>query len=204
MYEITDEFIDKLRAKIFKRFSDFKGKLADFDELNTLNGSKELYKKLLDDAKKSYVAMAKLVYLSIWDSYKALKEDPEQRKIDDTWLDYILSDYDPVTKYVFFHEVERKEARFAESVVASSKKDAEIKTAMSLWSRMVVQYAIEITDEAVVDALKDLGYKYVIWRTEKDERRCVICASREGKRYPIKRIPVKPHINCRCWVEGAD
>ena len=66
---------------------------------------------------------------------------------------------------MYAHEVERKCARFAESVIASTARAAEIKTGLRYWSAMVAHYAIEVTDKATVKAYKDCGVKRVMWLT---------------------------------------
>lgn len=153
------------------------------------------------------------------------------KKADMDLVEELLEMYNPVTKYVFNHEVERKKSRFAESIIASNYKKGEIetplkmssrterkkshftestavsnnrmeeiKTALNLWCRMVSQYAIEITDYATVKKYLADNVKYVRWITQKDRRRCQLCKSRHNKVYPIKKIPSKPHLNCRCYV----
>ena len=48
----------------------------------------------------------------------------------------------------------------------------------------------------------------IVWETEKDLRVCEVCRNRDGKVYELKRVPKKPHYNCRCWlrpfVEGEN
>ncbi|MFA5675447.1 MAG: hypothetical protein WDA65_02895 [Christensenellales bacterium] len=111
----------------------------------------------------------------------------------------LLDEYDPVTKYVYNHEVDRKTMRFAEAYIAGKGNKTDTKTALRLWSNMVRQYAITVTDDALIKKYKSDGVEYVKWITEEDERRCTECAKRHNKIYPVGNIPPKPHINCRCW-----
>ena len=44
----------------------------------------------------------------------------------------------------------------------------------------------------------------LIWRTHKDDRRCEICKSLEGKQYEeYDRLPYT-HPNCRCWLQVVE
>lgn len=102
--------------------------------------------------------------------------------------------------YVYMHEIERKCARFAESILASDNRAREVETALRYWSNMVTQYAIDITDKAVEQAYLDNDVEKVVWVTIKDERRCVECRKRDGKIYDIAKVPPKPHLGCRCYL----
>ena len=121
--------------------------------------------------------------------------------LSDIWVDKILDAYDPVVKYVYSHEVERKAARLAESILASNTKSKEIETALRYWTVQMREFAVRITDEAVSQALIDSGEEEARWITEKDERVCKVCEARDGKIYPLSRFPSKPHIGCRCRRE---
>ena len=114
---------------------------------------------------------------------------------------FLLSEYDPVTRYVYTHEVERKRMRLAEAYIASNGDSREVKKALRLWSNMIRQYSIAITDEALLLTYKKAGVEYVKWITEEDERRCGQCAERHGKVYRIDNVPPKPHMGCRCYFE---
>ncbi len=145
------------------------------------------------------------------ESYKQAKEFVPETESDNStditleWLLAFLEEYSPVTKYVFNHEVERKMARCAESIISSPvSKDKEVMTALRLWAQMVAEYALEVTDEATKQAYKDSGVKKVIWLSFEDSRRCKTCKDRHNKVYDIDKIPPKPHIGCRCYVMPYD
>lgn len=191
-YEYTDEVILYMRKRFVRMFSDYKSQLH-IDELNVLRGSKALYEDLFDLTVDCFVRIARNAYK------KYNKKDV--KKIDRDWvLDY-LTEYDPITKYVFTHEVERKQGRFAESVIASSTPMKEIDTALRYWSSMVNQYSIEVTDKAALQAMIDTGIKKVIWIAQDDEKTCKKCESRNGKVYTINNVPPKEHIGCRCYLK---
>ena len=191
MYEYTDVIIRYLNKRFIEVFHRLKS-LVSFDELNVLQSTRLIYDELMQ------ITEEKLLELAVY-YYNGTVKNPKTN-IDREWLYLILDDYDPITKYVFLHEVERKRARLAESILASQNKSKEIDTALRYWSAMVTQYAIEVTDEAVKQAYVDDGVEMVMWVSMLDDRRCKECEKREGKVYDISNVPPKPHIGCRCYL----
>lgn len=191
MYEYTDVIIRYLNKRFIEVFHRLKS-LVSFDELNVLQSTRLIYDELMQ------ITEEKLLELAVY-YYNGTVKNPKT-SIDREWLYLILDDYDPITKYVFLHEVERKRARLAESILASQNKSKEIDTALRYWSAMVAQYAIEVTDEAVKQAYVDDGVEMVMWVSMLDDRRCKECEKREGKVYDISNVPPKPHIGCRCYL----
>jgi SPP1 gp7 family putative phage head morphogenesis protein len=192
MYEYTDKMIRYLTKRFIRLFENAKSNLLPMDEVNILNYSKSMYDELEKMTETYLLKLAQKVYENTAQNKK--------RKIDKKWLCQALSEYDPVTMYVYLHEVDRKRARFAEAVMASTNRASEVDKALRYWSRMVNQYAVEITDKAVIDAYVDDEVSKVVWVTVDDEKRCRECAERDGKIYDIDDIPPKPHLNCRCIV----
>lgn len=192
MYKYADKVLKKLNLKFIRLFSKFKSQLH-IDELNILSASRLLYEQLEESAEKAFLLIAR-------DTYK--KYGDKHKQLDNDWVLDFLEEYDPVTKYVYLHEVERKQARFAESVIASRTRAKEVDTGLRYWSNMVKQYGISITDAALLQAYEDTGIKYVKWITTLDDRECKICRERNGKIYPIDDIPPKPHIGCRCYYQA--
>lgn len=191
MYEYTDKVVLYMKKRFIRLFSNFKGQMS-FDELNVIQSSKALYEELNKIVEECLLMIAKRAYKD----NSGINEDI----IDVMWLHRQLDDYNPVTKYVYTHEVERKCARFAESIIASPNKAKEIETALRYWSNMVYQYAIHITDAAARQAYLDNGAERVVWVTVKDERRCRECLKRHNKVYDIDKVPPKPHLGCRCYI----
>jgi hypothetical protein len=161
-----------------------------FDETNLLKRTKGLYKELSVLNEEAFLEMANEIYKEAYPESK--------KKLDKKWLALILLGYDATTKYVYEHEVDRKRARLYEALM-STKTNAEFITAFNLWWRQTSQYAITISDTAVIQAFKDKGIKKVKWNTEKDNRVCHTCKDRNGKVYDIDKVPDKPHYGCRCW-----
>ena len=189
MYEITDKTLKKLKSQIWSKFLRTKASLK-FDELNVIKSSKTLY----NDLNK----LNKVVFLNIARECYSQYSDKDTPSL--AWVLAILGGYDVVTQYVYSHEVDRKRARFAESVIASGNQMLPFQRAYNLWYRQTEQYAVTIEDMATIKAYKDNGVKKVRWVTEKDSKVCSICRERDGKIYNIDNIEKKPHINCRCYV----
>lgn len=195
MYEYTDKILDYLNKQFVRAFKKLKS-ILKFDEINRIKKDvDDCYSKCYKETRARYLDIARRYYK------KARGRDDEDI-IDYMWIDKFLRSYDPITKYVFANEVDRKRARTFEAIVATeSTKDVD--TSLRLWSGQVRQWADEVTDKATIQGFKDAGVKYVKWNTEKDDRRCHICYEREGRIYPIDDIPDKPHINCRCWLTAV-
>lgn len=192
MYDYTDKVIRWMKKRFIRLFSQYKSQNS-FDELNVLQSSKKLYQQLLEIVKEGLLMIARRAYVD--------NGGKSPNTINEQWLDEFLEEYDPVTKYVFNHEVERKCARFAESVIASNNPSKEIETALRYWSNMVSQYAITATDKAVEKAYRENDVTQVMWITYEDERRCKECGKRHRKVYDIDKVPPKPHLGCRCFIK---
>ena len=189
MYEFTDQIISILNKKLIEIFGRLKSVIS-IDEIHTLQSVQTVYAEADDIVRQYLLILAEYVY----NEYT----DESDTDINGLWLFEILQAFDPVTKYVYVNEVERKRARLFESLVASGNKSAEIDTALRLFSAMARQYALTVTDKAVLQAYRDNGEARLQWVTTPDDRRCKICAARDGKIYDIEDIPPKPHIGCRC------
>lgn len=187
IYAYTDRALTALRREMVRRFAPFRGMLA-MDEVNILTRARELYTALDKDARTVFLRIARREYPTA----------------DTAWVDQRLRAYDPVTGYVYAHEVERKAARFGEALVAAmaaGRSTADVVDAsLRLWSNMVTQYAVEITDTARLDAMAADGVDEVEWVSRADASRCLVCKRRHGTVYPIDGVPPKPHIGCRCYL----
>lgn len=165
--------------------------LASFDKLNVISDVNDMYKKVLSFATKNYKKLAAYYYGKATDG----------KKIKDDWVDEYLVEYNPVTKYIFIPELERKKGRLIEVVANSDTKAKDIDASLRLWSKMFAQYAEDITFDVTIQGYKDIGVKKVIWQTENDMRVCSVCQERDGRVFDIDKVPNKPHIGCRCWVK---
>ena len=188
MYEFTDLVIATINRRLIGMFNRLKGLNGDKIIIKAVN---ELYAELDEMLRKYLLLIARKMYNSI--NFEDWIEDMAV-----IWLMEQLEAYDPVTKYVYVNEVDRKRARLIEALIASDDKPKEVENAKRLWARQVRQYADNVTEQAVLKAYSDMGIQYVRWQTEEDEKVCRACIKRDGAVYPIKEVPPKPHYGCRC------
>lgn len=200
-YEQADQTIRLLTGKTVRRYQRAQSamQVAGFDELNVLASCRELYGGLESDNRQAFSELCQLVYGDTRPHGK--------REIDWPLILAWLEEYDQVTKYVYTHEVVRKQAYAQEGILSSparQSKRKEIQKAMRLWAGMTSQYCDILTDRTMLQAYKDAGVEYVMWVTEKDEKVCPICKPLDGKIYPIDKAPKKQHWNCRCYLAPVD
>lgn len=189
-YKAADKVIAYLNKQYIKLFGKARG-LA-FDEANVISVSHEIYDAALEETRREMERLSKTVY----------KKYGENENFDGgAFVLALMLAYDPVTKYVYENEVDRKRARFVEGVLSSDTPLEEVKASQKLWAAMNKIFADEVTFQTMIQAFKDAGVEKVRWVTSADERRCKTCGSMHGKVYGIDKIPSKPHRNCRCWVE---
>lgn len=228
-YKRTDRAIRALNKRYIQLFEQLRGLMA-FDELNVLGKVKQIYTELASVTEDTYVTLMGQVYDDMWvwliaNGWAEEADKPSRSPFTRSGVPNaarpqsqaqgsrspftrssvraILEQYDPVTKYVYQHEIERKQARCAESIISSAnaaERSAQIDTAMRLFAKMAAQYAVELTDESMLQAYRDANVDQVIWVTVKDERRCKVCRDRDGRVYPVNAVPPKPHYNCRCYL----
>lgn len=194
-FRYTDEAIACLDRRLIERFSRLKS-LLSVDEINPMGEINDLYTYIRKLTRQIYGALADRVY----------RDSREQdltglRSLDEEWVDALLSGYDPVSKYVFDHELDRKCARLIEAVLSSDTPGSEVDRALRAVSYQCRIYADRVTDEAVMQAYNDEGESYVRWVAELDEKTCRVCRQRNGHIYEIDAVPPDPHPNCRCRRE---
>lgn len=190
-YSKTDKaiaYLNKQYAKLFRR-------VTAFDELNVIPVSHEIYDSVYELVKREAARLADTVYRSHRRTEKPSGFDAT------AWVLLLVLAYNPVTKYIFENEIERKRSRFAEGVIASDTPMEEVALAKRLLAGMNAQFLDDVTHETLIQAYRDNGTTRVRWITSPDDRRCKKCASMHNKIYSIDSIPAKPHIHCRCWIE---
>lgn len=197
-YALSDKAITLLNKKAVRRFEDARRKcgLLKFDELNVIKVCKDLYASLASDNYRTFLDLAGLVYVG------AMPHG--EKKPDEKWLDKVLAAYDETALWIYIHEVNRKCDYTTEAVNASRDKKKEFHRGLKHWSKMMIAHECDrITDEAVLKAFRDAGVKRVRWKTAGDEKVCETCGPRDGKVYDIDKVPPKPHVNCRCFLEAV-
>lgn len=205
-YDYGDKQSAELLDKIDKEFKRSRLTL-DFDGLNVMSAKSvttNLYKRLDKMNRKYMQDVADNAYM------EAQREaDPKKKpeKLPAKWLAALLLSFDPVTKYVYEHEVERKRARLFEAIMADKHAESRIgivqdyKTARSAWRRQSSQYMITVEDTAVLNGYEKAGIKRVMWKSEHDNKTCDTCLKRDGLIFLIRDVPDKPHYGCRCTLE---
>ena len=161
----------------------------------------KLYKNIFQTIKKEYLAVLNPIYQEIYDEALALGFDGDLRDLDEAWIEEFFDEYNPVTKYVFSNEIDRKKSRLFEAVVANeldrlrSYKDAE-----RLITQQIRQYGIDLEDAVAMAVYKDIGVEKVKWVAEHDHRTCGVCEELDGEIFPLDKAPSKQHYNCRCYL----
>jgi len=194
MYEYADLVINYLNSQFIEKFSKLKSTIAT-DELNILQTVKTMFAEMDELVREWLYHLAVVAYENV--------SNGDVSGITEQWLlDEVLERVDPVTKYIYSSEVERKCSRLYESLMLGWDS-VEIDKSLRYWSLMVEQMAISTVDAATLQAYEDMGVLKVIWRAEIDGRECSICHKRDGKVYSMEELPPKPHIGCRCFFEPA-
>lgn len=160
----------------------------------------KLYKDIVKIIKKEFLAVVDQICAEIYNETLSMGFEGEVREMGIDWLEKFLDKYNPVTKYVFSNEVDRKESRLFESLVsAMEERYQSYATAESLLSRQIKQCAIDLEDEIELDTYDDMGVEKVQWVAEDDDKTCGVCRALDGEIFDIDDIPGK-HPNCRCYL----
>lgn len=188
MYEYTDKIMEAVNRKVVREFGKLKRSILSFDEINAVRTSvNRCYKAVLKEVVAAYIKIA--IYY-----YKKAGGDTKDMAVV---IENILGGYNPVTKYIFDTEWDRKRSRAFESIVAT-KSYAEIDKAERILSRQIAQFADESTDTATLLGYEDSDIDFVQWVAKLDNRVCEECRDRNGNIYPVTKVPPKPHPRCRC------
>lgn len=190
-YFLTDQTIAYLDGQLIEQFDRLRSLLA-IDKINIIGEVNAMFSALDTLIRASLLQLANAVYAENC-------EKDVHRTLDEDWLDFILAAYDPMSKYVYYNEMDRKRARLIEALMASPDPAGEIKSTLRQMSFLCRIYAVRVTDEAALQAFRDEEETLVRWIAEKDNRTCPVCWTRDGKVYEIEFLPPKPHPNCRCY-----
>nr|DAE02824.1 MAG TPA: putative head morphogenesis protein [Siphoviridae sp. ctrvp54] len=215
-YAVGDRKLKALIVAITRIFK--KSRLTlNFDQINqpvrTIQAeSKRVYKLLNEKNRDAFLDLGFWVYMEAYAEVQLNIPESEnlqkaKKEISGKWLDGIQSEYNPVTKYVYVTEAERKRARFFESLVADAESkqrremENDYRAAENAWIRQTRQAMIDIEDRAAIAAYKDAGVRKARWNSQKDGKVCKECGRLDGMIFPIDAVPDKPHRNCRCTIE---
>lgn len=196
MYEYADKIIKLLRRHLIQEFSRLRS-LTSFDEVNVLDTVNDVYADIDLTIRKYFLKLANR-------AYKDALEGEMTVSLDMAFLLGVLSGYNPVSKYVYINEFDRKRLRLVEALIASGGDSVEADRAMKQMAFMIGCYAIAVVDEATLHAYRHEGVEKVRWISEEDSKICSVCRERNGTVYRIADLPPKPHYNCRCYFERVN
>ncbi len=167
---------------------------------------------LLDDEKAKRRKAARGESKSVTEAYVEISAArKEQRKPKPTavkavtkeTVNKLLDGYNPVSGYVFRHEIERKAAKIAESILAAQTtgdRDKAISKALKQLSGQIAEYTDQVVTETTKDVYESAGVVLVKWETKNDSRVCNACEGLKGQIFELEKVPPKPHFGCRCWL----
>ena len=168
--------------------------------LKTKKHVHKLYKDVTKIIKKELFAVVDYICKEIYDEALALGFDGDVRDLDEAWIEEFFEEYNPVTKYVFNNEIERKESRLFEALISNKRElHQSYKTAENLLLRQVKQYSIDLEDAIAMVVYKAVDVKKVMWITERDSKTCSHCKELDGEIFKLEEAPPKLHPNCRCY-----
>lgn len=201
-YRLADEAAARITSKIRREFRH--NRLALFDEMNVGQVKKhvhKLYKDIVKIIKKEFLLVVDQICAEIYNETLSMGFEGEVREMGIDWLESFLEKYNPVTKYVFSNEIERKESRLFEALVsAMENRYASYATAENLLVRQIKQSCIDLEDEIEHDTYEDVGVEKVQWVAEDDSKTCGVCRALDGEIFDIDEAPPKQHYNCRCYL----
>nr|DAO16236.1 MAG TPA: hypothetical protein [Caudoviricetes sp.] len=196
-YDSAEKAMKKVYSDNQKRFNNMRLRLAKFDELNVMQISKSV-KSLFNDIRNQTMS----VYMKL-----AKEKYPKAtKKLLLSWLEMVYI----VVEYQFENEFLRKQARYIEALTALSQNGKSLNGAemLQLQRRMLNslnlqldEFSVYVVDKAMQQEMIETEVKKVKWNAEMDKRTCEECRSMDGQTYDVHKIPPKPHIHCRCWVE---
>lgn len=200
-FSYIDDELGNYRAKLFVRFTDLFHQTRKRRKKE--NGLLEWISGMYDELHK----LATRMFLRIGKHYYK-KAGGKEDTVTEDWILLLMDEFDPVEKYRFSDEFERKKYRAFEaiwaSIIAKESPEKSIKTSRSLLNKQVSEKAVRVGDMAELTAWEENGIHHVQWIAHMDERTCEECAYRHMKIYTLKELPARPHYGCRCHIKVVD
>jgi SPP1 gp7 family putative phage head morphogenesis protein len=160
----------------------------------------KLYKTIFKTVKQEFLKIVNEIYQTIYDEAVSMGFDGDIRNLDDAWIQEFFDSFNPVTKYVFSNEIDRKESRLFEALVSNElERLKSYAYAERLITSQIEQYAIDFEDAIAKVVYEDTGVQKVMWNAEHDYKTCGECSELDGQIFELKDLPPKQHHNCRCW-----
>ena len=208
MYRLADKLLEQLKKLIRREFNRLG--IFGFDELNAPRvtaETTELFDRLMRENKRMYLKAAQKAYadamaLAVAAGYQSSGDN----KINEVWLIGLLTAYNFVSGYLYESETERKRLRLAEQMMTAKEYlnrtlyNDSLRRSANLWWTQTAHYMLDAVDQATLEGYRDSGVEDVMWNTNIDGRECKTCRERNGKVYPIEKVPPKAHRNCRCYL----
>lgn len=218
IYATADKEIKDANREIVRDFGRLK--TARFDEVHVIRMVTALYREQARKLRRRYYEVgfeAYLLGLYLCGITGVKAHSMAEKAITIGWVDERLKEVNPTTLFRFDTETERKAQRLIEALTGAAETDGsasggggkphagtdgEIDRAMKAWSKQAAQYALSITDDALLAAYGDAG-EDVMWLSERDARVCTECHQLDGKVFRVDEVPKKPHWLCRCRLVPA-
>lgn len=201
-FTYLDDELKDYRAKLWVRFTDLyheTRKKKRRKENGLLDWISDMYEKLRKQALRMFLRIGRHYYKKAGGEEDAVTED---------WILLLMDEFDPVEKYKFNDEFERKKYRTFEaiwsSLIAKESPEKSIKTSRSLLNKQVSEKAVRVADMAELTAWEEIGVHHVQWIAHMDNRTCEECADRHLKIYTLDALPARPHYGCRCHIKVVD
>jgi SPP1 gp7 family putative phage head morphogenesis protein len=161
----------------------------------------KLYKSIYKTVKQEFLKVVNEIYQTIYDEAVAMGFDGDIRNLDEAWIEEFFDWYNPVTKYVFSNEIDRKESRLFEALVSNElERLKSYAYSERLITQQIEQYAIDLEDTIAKVVYEDTDVKKVMWNAEHDHKTCGDCEALDGQVFELNNVPPKLHHNCRCWL----
>lgn len=205
LYRRLDQYAELIRKKIKQEFNRLL--LAGFDELNVVR-TKELTKTIYERVdrmnRQHYADICEWTFEWVYVQYGKDPPDGDWTKVVDDWL----KGYDPVTKYVYDAELERKRLRLNEGILASREYQDRpgledvVRTAANLLLTQSLQYGLDLIGEMEERAYEAAGGEdgLIQYHSCNDSRTCGECKGYDGQVFRASEAPRIPiHARCRCW-----
>ena len=194
--------MERITKKLNREFRH--NRLALFDELNIVGVRKhikKLYKKAYEIIKTEFLSVLSDIAEEIFDEAVSLGFDGDIEDLDEGWIEEFFDEFNPVTKYVFSNEMDRKESYLFEAVVSDmAMKHKSYQKAEKYLTNQVKQYGIDMYDAVAKTVYTALGVKKVRWIAEDDYKTCSVCRELDNQIFDLDKAPHKQHHNCRCYL----